>query len=330
MDLTTTYMGLSLRNPIIISSSRITGEPSTIEQAIKAGAGAIVLKSLFEEQLRIKTESKMNASRASEMYFWFPEAKQKVLEQGIKANMEQYLNFVKKVSSKSDVPIIASINCQTSEEWPHFASLIQEAGADAIELNIAIFPFDKNVSSCEVEDTYIEILKKVKEYVTIPVSVKLGHYFTNLFALVHRLADNGADGLVLFNRYFRPDIDIETMKVIDDNYFSSPEELQEPLRWIALLSQNNFLCDMAASTGIHNHEGVIKQLLAGATATQICSTLYKNGIEQIGEIIEGIEQWMRKHNFNKISDFRGKSLNMQTLNASFERIQFMNRNMESF
>ncbi len=328
MDLSTKYLGLQLKNPIVVSSSRMTGDIESIKKCIDAGAGAIVLKSLFEEQLRIKTESTLDGSRASEMYFWFPEAKNLVMEQGIKANMEQYLNFVRKVKAMSSVPIIASINCQTPNEWPHFASAIQEAGADALELNIAIFPFNNSMASCELEEVYIEILNQVKKHVSIPVSIKLGHYFTNLCALAHRLVQNKADGLVLFNRYFRPDIDIDSMKVVEDNYFSSPEELPESLRWIALMTENDLGCDLAASSGIHSYVGVVKQLLAGADVAQICSTLYLNGIDYLGEIISGLESWMMSHNFEGINDFKGKSLNKQTMDASFERVHFMNRNFD--
>ncbi len=328
MDLKTKYLGLELKNPIVVSSSRMTGDIESINKCIAAGAGAIVLKSLFEEQLRVQMESKLVNTRGSDMYFWFPEAKKQVMDQGIKANMEQYLSFVKKVTSTSSVPIIASINCQTPDEWPKFATAIQEAGADAIELNIAIFPFNNSLASCELEEVYIEILKQVKKNVTIPVSIKLGHYFTNPCSLAYRLVKNGADGLVLFNRYFRPDIDIDTMKVVEDNYFSSPEEIQESLRWIALMVENNLGCDLAASRGIHSYVGVVKQLLAGAQVTQVCSTLYLNGISYLSEIIKGLEEWMMVHNFESIDAFRGKSLNKQTMDASFERIHFMNRNFD--
>lgn len=328
MNLKTKYLGLELRNPIVVSSSRMTGDIESIKKCINAGAGAIVLKSLFEEQLRIKTQSRIDNSRASDMYFWFPEAKNLVIEQGIRANMEQYLSFVSKVKEISPIPIIASINCQSPDEWPLFAKAIQEAGADALELNIAIFPFNNSMASCELEDVYIQILNQVKKHVSIPVSIKLGHYFTNLCALAHRLVENKVDGLILFNRYFRPDIDIDTMKVVEDNYFSTPEELPESLRWIALMTENNLGCDLAASSGIHTHVGVIKQLLAGADVTQICSTLYLNGINYLTEIIQGLESWMISHNFESISNFKGKSLNKQTMDASFERVHFMNRNFD--
>jgi len=324
MDLKTKYMGLELKNPIVVSSSRMTGDIDSIKKCIAAGAGAIVLKSLFEEQLRIQMESRLNNARGSDMYFWFPEARDQVMEQGIKANMEQYLQFVREVTSVSDVPVIASINCQTPDEWPLFAKAIQEAGADAIELNIAIFPFNNSMASCELEEVYIQILNQVKKHVSIPVSIKLGHYFTNLCALAHRLVENKVDGLVLFNRYFRPDIDIDSLKVVEDNYFSSPEELQESLRWIALMTENNLNCDLAASRGIHSYVGVVKQLLAGANAVQVVSALYKNGKGHIGEMPNFVQQWMAAKGYSRLDDFRGKMSQEKSSNpAVYDRVQFM-------
>jgi dihydroorotate dehydrogenase (fumarate) len=213
-------------------------------------------------------------------------------------------------------------------EWPVFAKKIEEAGADAIELNIAIFPFDKKISSQQIEDMYVEILKAVKAQVTIPVSVKMGRYFTNIFAMANRLVDEGADGLVLFNRFYNPDVDIANMKVVTDNVFSSPDEKSIPMRWIALLSADGINCDLAASTGIHYSIGVVKQLLAGATVTQLCTTLYQNGIPYIREIVSGIEDWMKKNHFKKIDDFRGL-VNKKTENtAAFERMQYMRKNFD--
>jgi dihydroorotate dehydrogenase (fumarate) len=175
---------------------------------------------------------------------------------------------------------------------------------------------------------YFDILKEVKKHVTIPVSVKLGYYFTNLCSVATRLVEEGADGLVLFNRYFRPDIDIDTLKVMPDTHMSLPEELNVPMRWIALMTGNSLPCDLAASTGVHHYDGVVKQILAGAKAVQLCSTLYLNGIPHIEEILKGLEEWMRAHRFNSIEDFRGRSLEEQTIDASFERIQFMRKDYE--
>ncbi len=328
MDLSTTYMGLKLKNPLIVSSSRLTGDLKGIMQCVEHGAGAIVLKSLFEEQIRLEAESKLRNSRDNNIYYWFPEAKEQVVGMSLEANLEKYLDFVRELKKQVDVPIISSINCVTADEWPKFATAIEEAGADALELNIAIFPFHAELKADKIQETYYTILKEVKKHVSIPVSVKLGYYFTNLCSVANQLVEDGADALVLFNRYFRPDIDIETLKVVANDHMSTPEELSIPLRWIALLSGAKIDCDLSASTGAHYHTGVIKQLLAGAQTVQLCSTLYQNGIPYIATILKDLKSWMEGHNFKTIDDFRGKSLENQTTDASFERVQFMRRDFE--
>jgi dihydroorotate dehydrogenase (fumarate) len=319
-------MGLRLKSPIIISSSKLTGDIENIKQCARYGAGAVVLKSIFEEQIRAEAEA--HVRKSNEMYYWFPEAKDHVMGLSVEANLDKYLAFVKEVKLSVDIPVIASINCKTPVEWPKFAKAIQEAGADALELNISIFPFNANIKSCEVEDQYMEILKAVKKEVTIPISVKLGSYFTNLCSVATQLVGNGVQGLVLFNRYFRPDIDINTLEVITDNDFSSPEEQNISLRWIALMAGNHIGCDLVASTGIHYHTGTIKLILGGATAVQVCSTLYINGIPYLETILNEVKEWMKVHQFNQISDFRGKALKDVTTLAAFERIQFMKRDFE--
>ena len=328
MDLSTTYLGLKLKNPLIVSSSKLTGDLKNIKECVKYGASAIVLKSLFEEQIRLEAESRLRNSRDNNIYFWFPEAKEHVVGLSVEANLDRYLKFIKEVKAETGVPVISSINCQSAEEWPNFARAIQDAGADALELNIAIFPFNNKQKSCEIEEVYFDILKEVKKHVSIPVSVKLGYYFTNLCSVATRLVEEGVDGLVLFNRYFRPDIDIDTLKVMPDSHMSSPEELNVPMRWIALMTGNSLPCDLAASTGVHQYDGVVKQILAGAKAVQLCSTLYLNGISHIEVILKGLEKWMKEHRFNSIDDFRGRSLDEQTIDASFERIQFMRKDYE--
>ncbi|HPG34586.1 MAG TPA: dihydroorotate dehydrogenase-like protein, partial [Lentimicrobium sp.] len=258
----------------------------------------------------------------------YPEASDYVIEISKGRGVNEYLKLIRDAKAAVDIPIIASINCVSPVEWPVFAKKIEEAGADAIELNVAIFPFDKKLNSQRIEDMYVEILNAVKAQVNIPVSVKMGRYFTNIFAMANRLADAGADGLVLFNRFYNPDVDIASMKVVTDNVFSSPDEKSIPMRWIALLSADGIKCDLAASTGIHYSIGVIKQLLAGATVTQICTTLYQNGIPYISEIINGIQDWMKKNHFKKIDDFRGL-VNKKTENsAAFERMQYMRKNFD--
>lgn len=325
MDLSTTYLGLSLKNPIVVSSSKLTGNVENVKSCAKAGAGAVVLKSLFEEQITARVEAKL---RNNEMYFWYPEAAEYIQNISKGAGTEDYLRLIEESKKAVNIPIIASVNCVSPVEWPRFASKIQEAGADALELNIAIFPNNRHQSSQHIEDAYIDILTAVKEQVSIPVSIKLGAFFTNIMAMAFRLEEAGANGLVLFNRFYNPDVDITNIKVVTDNVYSSPDEKSVSTRWIALLSANDIKCDLAASTGIHYSIGVAKQLLAGATVTQICTTLYQNGIPYIKEIIEGLEDWMKKKGFKEIADFRGLVNKVPENTSAFERIQYMKKNFE--
>jgi dihydroorotate dehydrogenase (fumarate) len=321
MDLSTEYMGLKLKNPIIVSSSKLTSEISNIKKCADQGAGAIVLKSLFEEQLIADSNALMDQDIK---YFWFPEAIEHINRHSKEYGLKKILDLIKQAKGYTDIPIIASINCISALEWPKFAKTLEDAGADALELNISILPFDKYTSCGDIADRYIEIVTKVKENVSIPVSVKMANYFTNIIQMAHRLEEAGADGLVLFNRYYRPDIDIESEKVVRDNVLSSPLEVTKSLRWVALLSPQLKL-DIAAGTGIHDYKGVIKQLLAGAAATQICSTLYINGLSYIDTILFDLQKWMHKHNYNAVSEFQGKVANTEGNSVKFERLQFLRK-----
>lgn len=317
----TKYLGLDLKNPIIVSSSKLTSTYNKVIECAENGAGAIVLKSLFEEQIISNIEAKL---KNNEMYFWYPEATEFVKGISKEHGVNEYLKLIEKVKANVSIPVIASVNCTTSQEWPSFAKELEAAGADAIELNIAIFPFDENVESKDIENLYIDILSEVKLYVTIPVSVKLGPCFTNVSRMVSLLDAAGANGIVLFNRFFRPDIDIQKVKPVYDNYLSEPSEMTQSLRWVGIMA-NKVNCDIAAATGIHDYQGVIKQIMAGANATQICSTLYKHGIPYIGEIINGLETWMKENKVKSLDDLRGK-IHIGTDNsAEFERIQFMRK-----
>ena len=197
---------------------------------------------------------------------------------------------------------------------------------DGLELNISIMPFDEKVSSKEIEDTYVHIVKEVKTYVSVPVAVKLGPMFTNIIGLVKRLEAAGADAVVLFNRFYRPDIDIENERVIRNNILSGPEEMTQSLRWVSLLA-GRVKCDVIGNTGIHNAEGVIKQMLAGAAGVQICSALYNNGIPYIDTMLSDLEKWMQKHNYSSLSQYKGKIGRDNENVAAFERVQYMKKTL---
>jgi dihydroorotate dehydrogenase (fumarate) len=323
MDLSTTYMGLKLNNPIIVSSSKLTSEISNIRKCAEQGAGAIVLKSLFEEQLLADAEKLMDQD---EKYFWYPEAVEFINTHSKEHGVKEYLALIEQAKKQTSVPIIASINCNTPNEWPKFATKLEEAGMDGLELNISIMPYDEEVSSQDIENTYVEIVSEVKKYVNVPVAVKIGPMFTNLVNMVKRLEQAGADAVVLFNRFYRPDIDIENEKVVRNNILSGPEEMTQPLRWVSLLS-HRVSCDIAGNTGIHNADSVIKHLLAGAAATQICSALYNNGIGYIDTILFDMEKWLQKHNYSSVSQFKGKIARDNENVAAFERVQYMKKTL---
>jgi len=323
MDLSTTYMGLELKNPIIVSSSRLTSKIKKIKKCAKRGAGAIVLKSLFEEQL-LSDPAKLMAQ--DDKYFWFPEAVDFLNSHAREQGLAEYLSLIKEAKQETDIPIIASINCTTPNEWPKFAAKLEEAGADGLELNIAILPFDAGVSSLEIEDTYVEIVSEVKKYVSIPVGVKIGPFFTNTLGLVKRLETAGADAVVIFNRFHRPDIDLDNLKVVQGDILSSPTEMTLSLRWVSILS-GKVSCDIAANTGIHDVDSVVKQLLAGAAAIQISSVLFKNGIKYLESLVSGLEKWGAEHNYAALNQIQGKLGGDEGKGAAFERVQFMKKTL---
>ena len=322
MNLTTSYLGLELKNPIIVGSSTFTGTVEGIVKCAKAGAGAVVLKSLFEEQILsdIKKEEGYTDIYASNVD---ADLYMKTFLRGNEIAI--YTNLIREAKKTVDIPIIASINCADKGEWTSFAKELQNAGADALELNIAVSPFDKDIVSKDIEDEVVSIFNEVKKTVTIPVSVKLGDHFTNIGNLAFRLSMAGAAGLVLFNRFYNPTIDIDNMKVVPGSALSVEEENGNTLRWISLLAAQEIPCCLSASTGVHSAEDVVRQILAGASSVQVCSVLYKKGINFIAEMIEGMENWMKKHNFNSIGDFKGKCSASADVKV-FERLQYLRRN----
>jgi dihydroorotate dehydrogenase (fumarate) len=318
-DLSTKYLGLELKNPLIVGSCGLTNSVEKIKEFADSGAGAVVLKSLFEEQIQAELSVNLESYNAD-----YPGATDYIRQYTRGNEVDHYLKLISGAKKSVDIPIIASINCVSANEWISFARSIEQQGADAIELNISLLPSNPKMTSEENEKKYIEIITRVSEIVSIPLALKMSHYSASLANLIQRLSrTNKVSGFVLFNRYYTPDIDINNMVVKSSDVLSSPAEGSGPLRWIALM-YGLIEKDLVASTGIHDSEGVIKQLLAGATAVQIVSTVYKNGAGQIATILKGIEEWMEQKSFAGLADFRGKlSYEKTTDPAVFERTQFM-------
>lgn len=326
MKLRTTYLGLELKSPIIVSSSTLTGNVESIKKCADAGAGAVILKSIFEEQ--ISSEIKREEGYSEEdIYDAYPEAQEYLNTFMRGSEIEIYEKLIRESKKVVDIPIIASINCSDKGEWIRIAKELQDAGADALELNIAIAAFDRDLDPRKIEEEYISILKEVEKNINIPVSVKLGDHFTNISRLAFNLTKAGAKGLVLFNRFYNPDINIEKMKVVTGNSISAPEENHNTLRWISLLSSQEIPCELSASRGVYTGEDVIKQILAGAQTVQVCSTLYRNGIEYVKQMNADIEAWMNRHNFNNVKDFRGIANKKEDIKV-VERLQYLRRNYD--
>jgi dihydroorotate dehydrogenase (fumarate) len=336
-DLSTQYLGLTLKNPVIIGSSGMTGSVATVKHAADSGAGALVLKSIFEEQILHEMDSylsdteKENGNSFHKGYqsvltdrdYDYEEAYSYLKDHAKNLTLGKYLSFIEEVKKTVDIPIIASINCTSAYDWHYFARKIEEAGADALELNVYVLPSNTLKNSAENEKVYFEILEAVLKQVSIPVCLKMGYYFSGLATTAIELSKTGIAGLVLFNRPFHPDININTLEVNAKYLLSDPSEYSHVLRWIALLS-GRVECPLVATTGIHTSDTAIKQLLAGATAIEVVSAMYKNGNAAIEEIITGIGHWMDEKGYKSINDFRGK-MNQQNLAnpAEFERVQFM-------
>lgn len=320
-NLETTYLGLHLKNPLVAASSGLTSSIEKIKELEKAGIGAVVLKSIFEEQILNEVTSMLAKNQQNMDY---PEAEDYIRNYLRDNTVTKHIELLQNVKKAVDIPIIASINCVSSEEWTTIAKDFQEAGADAIELNIFYVPSDRNEKPGLVEQLYLDVLKKVKQEVSIPVAVKFGLYHSNIVGMADKLKANGADGIIMFNRFYEPDINLETLELVSSEVFSSPGDIRRTLRWVGLVSSKVNKLDIAASTGIHDGSAVIKQILAGAQVTQLCSTLYLNGPEVIREMIDEISGFMKKWNFKKIEDFRGR-LSYKNIPDPmlYERSQFM-------
>ncbi len=315
-------MGFKLKNPIIAGSSGLNKTVENLQALEKHGAAAIILKSLFEEQIMHEVNKVMNSSDNRENYF-YPEAEDYISNYTKERDVNDYLRLIEKGKKSITIPLIASINCYTASEWTSFAKKIENAGADGLELNVFILPSDTKRDPAQNEQLYFDVVMEVMRQVSIPVALKISYYFSGLAKTALKLSWTGISGMVMFNRFYSPDIDIDKFKVTSTHVFSTKDEIYTTLRWIAMLS-DRLHCDIAGSTGVHDGEGAVKLLLAGAKAVQIASVLYKNGFEAIGEITRFIEQWMDKHEFKTTDEFIGKlSVKFAENPAAYERVQFM-------
>lgn len=316
-NLQTKYMGLDIPTPVIVSSCGLSGSLAKIRTMEEMGAGAIVLKSLFEEQILMESSSLSVSSD-------YPEALDYIRNYIKSDSLDKYLDHIEKARKAVSIPIIASINCITSADWTRFARKIEEAGAHGLELNVYTMPVDPRQTAETVEKLYLDLAGNIKSQVSIPVSFKLGQHFTNIVGLVKGLYYRKVDGVVLFNRLYSPDIDVENLGFGSGDVFSTPSDIRQSLRWVGIVSAMVPSVDIAASTGVHSGEAVVKQLLAGARAVQVCSTLYKHGIEYLRDIVSFLDAWMTRHNQKDIDSFRGK-MNYKNIPdpTVWERSQFM-------
>ncbi|NBC84038.1 MAG: dihydroorotate dehydrogenase-like protein [Bacteroidetes bacterium] len=326
MDLTVKYMGLTLKNPLIVGASTLTEKIKNIQEIEEHGAGAIVLRSLFEEQI---VEEINGSLEPNDMYYWYPAAADLIKSITKNQKAESYLKFIEEAKKKTDIPVFASVNCVTNRDWVIFSKQIEDAGADGLELNIStIMPNMADMDSQQVIDNATAIVENVRYNVNIPIAAKVNATPSAQIKMAKSLEQAGANALVLFNRPYQPDIDIDTFTIVANKYLSAPEEMLNTLRWVGILSKH-VTCDISATTGIHDHAGVIKQILAGATTAQICSTLFINGISYISTIMGEFEKWMKQKNLKSVADFKGKAIENNKINAQFERIQYLERDFKS-
>jgi dihydroorotate dehydrogenase (fumarate) len=322
MNLNTSYMGLKLRTPLVVSASPLSDTIDNIKHMEDAGASGVVLFSLFEEQIRYERyELHWRATQGTESYpealTYFPEPNE------LCVGPDAYLEHVARAKKSVDIPIIASLNSATLSGWTTFAKQIQQAGADALELNLYALPTDVKLSGAELERQYIEIVRAVRSEITVPLAVKLSPFFTNFANMAKRFTEAGANGLVLFNRFYQPDIELESLEVAPNVFYSTPMAMRLPMRWIAILHER-VSASLAASSGIHRGTDALKMLMAGADVTMLCSVLMRHGIERLRVIEHEIVHWMREHEYESVEQLKGSLSHKNCPDPSaFERAQYM-------
>lgn len=322
MDITTNYLGLKLKSPIVPSAGPLSEKISNIREMEDAGAGAVVLYSIFEEQIEheqfeLDYHISVHTESYAEATSYFPEPFD------FKAGPEEYLDHIRRAKEAVNIPVIASLNGKSLGGWTEYAKLIEQAGADALELNIYLLPTDIHKSSNAVEQMYIDIVKAVRESIKIPIAVKLHPFFTSTAHLSNNLVKAGANGLVLFNRFYQPDIDLDKLEVVPNVLLSTPMAMRLPLRWIAIM-YNRVNADLAGTSGIYSAEDVIKMIMAGAKVTQMLSCLLKFGISHIADVISEMKRWMEEKEYESVSMMRGSMSYMNVDDPSkFERVNYM-------
>ena len=322
VDLTTTYMGMKLKNPLVASASPLSEKVETVKKLEESGIAAVVMYSLFEEQiihesLELDHFLTQGSYSSSEAVTYLPEAGRYILAP------EVYVDTLKKLKQAVKIPVIGSLNGVSTGGWIKYAKKIQDAGADALELNIYYLPTDSSLTSTELEKAYGTLVSDIRKSVKIPIAVKLSPFFTSIPNMAKRLVEAGANGLVLFNRFYQPDLDIENLKVTPNLILSTSNELRLPLRWIAIL-YGHIQADFALTTGIHTTEDVLKAVMAGANVTMMASELLQKGIGRVAEIQAGLENWMVEHEYGSIQQMRGSMSQKAVAEpAAFERANYM-------
>lgn len=319
-DLSTKYLGIQLKNPLMMSSSGLTSSIDRLKKAEKAGISAVVLKSLFEEDMTAEV-NKMGQNFDDMLH---PEAYGYLQEAGMLYSADKYFELIKEAKKALSIPVIASLNCYSTDWWLDYAETVEKMGADALELNIGLMAQNYREDPDVLEDKYVAIFNQVREKIKLPISVKIGQNFTSIPNMVYRLHNAGADGIVMFNRFYAPDIDIETMKLKTGPRYSTELEFHPLLRWTAIIASQFDNLQISATTGIHSWESAIKILMAGADTAQLCSVLYKNGIEYASQILKGMEEWMDKKGYETIKDFQGSmESDTDAKEEVYERLQYL-------
>ncbi len=322
MDLSTSYLGMTLKNPLVASASPLTWELDNYKRLEDAGVAAIVTHSIFEEQIthevgELQHYLKQGSESYAESLSYFPQPSEFPL------GPEEYLDHIYKAKKSVKIPVIASLNAHTEGGWLTFAKQLKSAGADALELNVYFMATDVNVDGRAVEETYLDILKGIKTVVNIPVAVKIGPYFSALANMAQRLDQAGANGLVLFNRFYQPDIDLDELAVSPNVVLSNSYDLRLPMRWIGVL-YGRIKANLAASGGIHSEEDAIKMIMSGADVTMMCSVLLRHGPAHVKKVLAGMEKWMNEHEYSSVSQMKGSMSQRSCANPeAFERANYM-------